>query len=73
MTILTGPGFWDIVLLAIGALVILCIVALFLRWYLRLDEIANTLHEIHDELRLLRHAHQEEPREDHEEEEKYHL
>lgn len=75
MRILTGPGFGDIVLLVCGALVILCIVALFLRWFLRLDEIAKTLHGIHDELKLLRHAREGEGSDElsKEEEEEYHL
>jgi hypothetical protein len=74
MTILTGPGFWDVVLLACGSLLILCILALFLRWFLRLDEIANTLRDIHDELTLLRSVREGRKTEEQiEEEEKYHL
>ncbi len=63
---------WDMVLV-IGALLIVCMLALFLRWFLRLDEIAKTLREIHEELRLLRHTRDREGPGAPEEEKKYYL
>ncbi len=54
-------------------MLILCIVALFLRWFLRLNEIARTLHDIRDELRLMRHAPEREATDENKEEEKYHV
>ncbi|MFQ5848052.1 MAG: hypothetical protein ACE5IQ_10355 [Candidatus Methylomirabilales bacterium] len=63
---------WDIVLV-LGALLVLCIVALFLRWFLRLDEMARTLHNIHEELRLMRGARKKEGTDEHNEEEEYYL
>ncbi len=65
-------GQWDIILV-VSSLLILCIVALFLRWFLRLNEIARTLHDIRDELRLMRHAPEREATDENKEEEKYHV
>lgn len=67
-------GQWDIIIV-VGALLIVCILALFLRWFLRLSEIARTLHDIHNELRIMREGREKERTDEHkeEEEEKYSL
>ncbi|MFQ5803524.1 MAG: hypothetical protein ACE5JQ_11575 [Candidatus Methylomirabilales bacterium] len=67
------PGLWVVVLVVGGSLLILCTVAVFLRWFLRLDEIVNMLHHIHDELKLVRRAQQRRRRGEHDEEEEWHL